>query len=241
MRDRSHERGRVQGIGTRARASTAATRSGRPLWPAFLLALPALIVGCYPGDFDDLEDFDTVTTIHDDDVSFTAIQTYALPDTIIHIEEEDDDDDDDDDRLELSRQFDDDIMKKVRENLNARGYQEVTGLTRPDVVVAVSAAATTVVGAYSSYYCDYWGWYGWYGYPCGYYPGYTYIYSYDLGTIFIDMLDIRPEAVLDDQIDVLWTGAVRGVLGTTDPATEQRIREGIDQAFTQSPYLRSNP
>jgi hypothetical protein len=240
MRDRPHERGRVHGIGTRPGASTAARKTKRRLWPAFLLALPGLIVGCYPGDFDDLEDFDTVTTLHGENVNFGAIQTYALPDTIIHIEEEGDDDDDDD-RVELSREFDEHILKHVRENLNARGYQEVTAPTRPDVVVAVSAAATTVVGAYSSYWCDYWGWYGWYGYPCGYYPGYTYIYSYDLGTIFIDMLDVRPEALLDDQIDVLWTGAVRGVLGTADPVTEERIHDGIDQAFRQSPYLRSNP
>ncbi len=238
MRDRPHEHGRVHGVGTRAGASTTARRSGRPLWAALLLALPALIVGCYPGDFDDLEDFDTVTTLHERGRELQRDPDVRPPRHVVHIEE---DDDDDDDRVELSRQFDDDILKKVRENLNARGYQEVTGPTRPDVVVAVSAAATTVVGAYSGSYCDYWGWYGWYGYPCGYYPGYTYIYSYDLGTIFIDMLDIRPEALLDDQIDVLWTGAVRGVLGTTDPETEQRIHEGIDQAFRQSPYLRSNP
>jgi hypothetical protein len=235
MRDRPHERGRVPGVGTRAGASAVTGKSGHRLWPAFLIALPAFIVGCYPGDFDDLEDFDTVTTVHDEDVNFGAIQTFALPDTVVHIEEEDGDDDD---RVELSREFDEHILKHVRENLSARGFQEVTPPTRPDVVVTVSAAATTVVGAYTSYWCDYWGWYGWYG-SCGYYPGYTYIYSYDLGTILVDMLDVRTEALNDDRIDVLWTGAVRGVLGTTDPVTDQRIHDGIDQAFRQSPYLES--
>jgi hypothetical protein len=34
---------------------------------------------------------------------------------------------------------------------------------------------------------------------------------------------------------MVWTGALSGILAGT--SSEQRIRSGINQAFTQSPYL----
>jgi Domain of unknown function (DUF4136) len=237
MRDLPHER-RLLGSTTGSPATDGTRRGRRRVWPAFVLILPALILGCYPGDRDDLEDFDTVTTIHDEDTDFRAIQTYVLPDTVIHIQGEDGDDDDD---VELSREFDEHLLKHVRENMNARGYQEISGPTRPDAVVTVSAFGTEVTEVYYNYWCDYWGWYGWYGYPCGYYPGYTYVYTYDTGTIIIDMHDTRTESVVDERVPVIWTGSLRGVLGTSNPVTEERIHDSVDQAFRQSPYLESNP
>ena len=65
----------------------------------------------------------------------------------------------------------------------------------PDVVVTISGIAIQNTDVYVSYpWWDYWGWYGW---PCCYGPGWGVGYpvvtatQYDVGTIVIDMWDVR--------------------------------------------------
>jgi hypothetical protein len=170
--------------------------------------------------------------------AFQNILTYAMPDTVIQIYP----DTDDADPPELTRLYDDFILGEVAAHLESRGYQRVTAdiANPPDVLVLVTATARTFTGAV--WYPGYW--YGWYWppyYPCYYcgYPagGYWDVYQWDQGTVQIAMAD--PAAPTDSTIQLLWMGAVTGVLSSVS-STQSRLEVGINRVFDLSPYLRRN-
>ena len=66
----------------------------------------------------------------------------------------------------------------------------------------------------------------------------TTVSSYEVGTLLIDMLDLKNFTMgVDETIDIPWSGVVRGVLDDAEADVLQRIKDGIDQAFFDSPYL----
>ena len=112
--------------------------------PVFLL--PALVscVGlmlvlsaCEPDSgFNTVADYDVVVTLYDESFNFTSVETYFLPDTIIHLVEEGDDDN-------ISRDYDAFILNLIRENIEDLGYVEAdTSVTDPDVYFLVDVAST---------------------------------------------------------------------------------------------------
>ena len=211
-----------------------------PVWAlGGLLLLPS----CYPGGPEDIAELDVVVTHFDENFPFNRNPRYAMPDSVAHIV-----DPDDPNSIELSRQYDDDILQRIRENLDARGYVQVpdssVATQGSDVVIVVSAAGTK---NFDVYYYDWWGYWGWYpgwgywpGYGGGwgyYYPGYSTVVSYETGTLFIDMVDPNNPAMDTEQLPLVWNGTINGVLGASIVTTQGRIEDSIDQAFTQSPYL----
>ncbi len=133
------------------------------------------------------------------------------------------------------------------------------GADEPDLMIAVAAISVTTVtvGWWYPYYPGWgWGW-GWYksserdtdywygGYP-GYYPpgwgwgGVPYYSSYTTGTLLMEMSNPEDYRVVDGDtvVPMYWAGAVSGVLSGGDNTS--RISGGIDQAFLQSPYLKTN-
>jgi hypothetical protein len=197
------------------------------------LALAAM--GCYPDrSVDSTTEFASVTTLFDNQASFETITKYALPDTVLYVP-----------KLEgnevpaVTQQA---ILSAIRTNLNSLGWTEVTDAraTPVDVYVTAAVASQTYVG----WVYDYWGYWGWYPYwPPGYgpgygwgYPGYWYPYSYSTGSVIMGMVDARPS--VSDKAPLVWTGAVNGVLA--DQAANVAIATaGINQAFEQSPYLKT--
>jgi hypothetical protein len=102
----------------------------------------------------------------------------------------------------------------------------------------VSISARNNVG-YTGYpWGGYWGWYlpyppdwGW-----GYYPWYGgSIYTYRSGTVFMQMLDPARADSTVQKVPTVWIGAMNGVAEGDD--IEERVIDGINQAFEQSPYL----
>lgn len=103
------------------------------------------------------------------------------------------------------------------------------------------------------------GWWGWYGsYATGgsssyyYYPGYPggcyWCYgggyygtvTYEVGTVLVDMVDLRQiliDGVAPEDVEHSWVAVMRGLLGYRT-STEERVVSGIQQAFKQSPYLK---
>ncbi len=199
------------------------------LLAAFVLGigLALILSACAPDSgFNTVADYDVVVTLYDESFNFTTVETYFLPDTIIHLGEEGDDN--------LSRIYDDFILNLVRENIEALGYVEAdTNVTDPDVYFLIDASSTDYVGW--SYWYDYWYWYpGWggsYPYypPGGWYPSYTFT----TGSMFIRMF--YEEDVDSDRI--VWTAALNGLLGDTSTGLTSRLTNNINQAFDQSPYL----
>jgi hypothetical protein len=204
-----------------------------------LLYLPA----CYPGDPTNVQQLDVVITIRDTSVVFNAANSYAMPDTVIHIEV-----DSAAGIIELSRDFDDLILATVRQNMADLGYTleadpEDNGA---DLVMLVGAIGTETTTWYASYpWWGYWGyWPGWgywppYGAGWGwYYPPYVGSVTYEQGTVIMTLID--PNEPVQENLAMVWEGALRGLLSTAGTPTEQRITQGINRAFDQSPYLQKN-
>ena len=213
-------------------------------------ALPALagalltVSSCYPGGATNVQQLDIVVTTHDETVDFTSFTTYALLDSVVHIDLEDNNND-----SLLTRDNDALILSQIRSNIEALGYVEEADPANntPDVILLVGALAVTNTEAYVSY-----PWYGWYGYYpyygcCG--SGYGYYYpwaptvavvQYNTGTLVITMIDPTREGVDANTISVIWVGGINGLLEGSAASLTARVADAIDQTFDQSPYLRTN-
>jgi len=185
------------------------------------LALAVGLYSCYPGDEITAADTDIVATYFDKDADFSTKLTFVIPDEIIRLDENGDPINDPgvNDQLALNR---------IKSNLVQAGFTEKinpdTLNNRPDVLVIAFANQSTWVsgGCYSSWYSWYYPYYGW----C--YPVY---YTYDIGTMLIVMIDPS------ESRNALWVAALNGILEDTNAGIADRLTDGIDQAFTQSPYL----
>jgi hypothetical protein len=203
-------------------------------------ALAALILGCScspdPG-FDTLSDYDVVATHYLPDVDFSALSTYAMPDTIIHFR-----DPEDDTSADLSRVHDQYILDLVRTNLEALGYTEVEypGTTATDVFVVVWATPSDWLASSTEQWWGMWEWYlppSWGPDWATHYP-YPVEYFYRAGSVFIDMVDrAEVEEPEEPYIQVLWTGSINGIMADTSEGAIDRLTTDVNQAFEQSPYL----
>ncbi len=79
----------------------------------------------------------------------------------------------------------------------------------------------------------YWGWY----YP--YYYPWTVAYSVTTGSVIAEIIDLK-HVNENQNLEVTWTMSLNGALGSSTSTNLQRALDGIDQAFTQSPYLKTN-
>jgi hypothetical protein len=158
----------------------------------------------------------------------------------------------------------DKIKTAVRNNFTSLGYTEVANDETYDfgVNLAVMLVENTTYYypgwwyGYYDYYSYWWygGWYPYYGYGWGYYS-----YTYTSGTLLIEMADgnslrayrawadektqgeIENSTIpADAMIKYEWQALINGVAGETAGYNQERAQRGIDEAFTQSPYLKKN-
>ena len=192
-----------------------------------------LIEGCYPNNDITIEDSDIVFTTYNDSVNYGALSTYFMPDTVLPIVDPDDPED-------YSNPYQSLMLNTVASNMAAYGYTRVdtTGNT-PDVAVVLSVVTTTNVNV--GWYYPYWGygwgyWGGWY-YP--YYPPIPYYTSYTTGTLVINMFH-RQIVGTDTITTQYWSAASNGILESSTSNMENRIKSVIDQAFIQTPQIKTN-
>lgn len=115
------------------------------------------------------------------------------------------------------------------------GWEKINIANGPDVLVTPAAMSTTTF--FYSYWYDWWygGWYG--GYWGWYYPPYYTVSSYTTGSVIITMADPNLESAINKS-PTIWISAANGlVTGYNDV---DRVVTAINQAFVQSPYLKTN-
>ncbi len=188
-----------------------------------------LLSGCYPNGPEYVDEYDVVATNYDTAFDFKTRGTYSLPDKIVII---------DGDPTDVPTYIKDingtQLLTPIDANMQGNGCAKVDVNSNPDVqLLPASWSTTTIVGGY---YGGYWCWY--YYYYCGgggwYYP-YPYYSSYSTGTLIITMVDAKSDAI-DGSKTVRWTAGLNGLLGDTNDVV--RAKNGINQAFKQSPYLK---
>ncbi len=185
-----------------------------------ILGMAVVLYSCYPGDAITAADTDIIATYYDKDANFSTKLTFSIPDEIIRLDENGD-------PINDPGVNDQQILNKIKDKLESAGYDLIAtpdSSNRPDVLVVAFANKSTWVsgGCYSSWYSFYYPYYGW----C--YPVY---YTYDIGTLLIVMIEPT------ESKNALWVAALNGILEDTNSGILSRVNDGIDQAFTQSPYL----
>lgn len=209
----------------------------------YIVLLGALSIsfsGCYPDGPDYVDELDIVYTNYDPLFDFKAVNTFALPDSVVIINGSDFRERNGVDKPEfVTAPYATVILNTLRDNLVKRGWFEVDKNENPDVIFLPSVTNT----AYIFYYYDWYYWNWWYpGWQAGwgwYYPGYYYpIYrtGYHSGTLFIQMTDSKNSTV-NFNISVPWSVEINGLMQGSVTSIKIRLKNTIDQAFDQSPYL----
>ena len=196
-------------------------------------ALAFLLTQCYPEGPVYTEDLDVVYTNYDPEYNFGEKQTFAMPDKIMKI---------DDDLMNgtgvnyVKDSYASVMLDRIYQNLIANGWTQRKIDENPDVLIAPAAFELTTY--YSNDYWGYWDW--WYD---GYYPGggwyypYPVVSSYSTGSLIVMMVDPN-DLTASDRPRVAWTFAVNGLLQGSTDQFNARTAKGINQAFTQSEYLK---
>jgi len=207
------------------------------------LVLPLFIVfaGCYPKGAEFAEDLDLVYTNHDQSFDFKSRVTYTVPDSVIKITGDAFSDPDGNLKPEFANPtYAAAIVAAIKTNMSNYGWTFVNKNANPDVILLPSTITTTNLYYYYDWW--YWGWYypGWYPGWGWYYPGYypPYVTGYRSGSVFIQMTDNKPHPGPGENVTILWSGILNGLAEGNTANISGRITNGINQAFTQSPYLK---
>jgi len=204
----------------------------RRLLPA-LAGAALLVAGCYPDSPENAEDLNMVVTAKVPGTDYADLHTFAMEDTVIVL------DTGDGSGTPIDPSFNPVILQELRAAMVAAGFTDVTDQAgvEPDVQLVCGAVESEVW-----YYYYYWDYYGGWWYPgWGYYPPAVGVGSFDVGTLMWQLMDLRgvTPGVPDQDVRAAWIAGINGVLQDADSHTEDAIRTGIRQAFTQSPYIRA--
>ncbi len=178
-------------------------------------------------------------TNRDSTVSFSEFKTFSVADSVGVIEDNQGIGKSNDD-------FDINVIAKVREHLESRGFTEVSRDDSPDLGITVTRIYSNYTGivsypgywgGYGGFYDPYYWGYGGYSYydPIYYGPNYYSTYQVTQGALAIDMLNLK-DAKDDNTIRPVWSALSRGSQ-VFNPATAE-IQ--VNAFFEQSPYLVTN-
>lgn len=200
----------------------------------FLLLTPLLALGACrkEPDLSTLSGNFVVQTNAADDATFSNYKTYYISDTIALISDNKND-------TVLIGPGAQQIISAIKSNMAGRGFTLVPKGARPDLGFNTTAFRNVTVGVvypgwwwgYPGYWDPwYWGWY----YP--YYYPWSVAYSVTTGSVIGELIDLK-NVDASQKLEVVWTYSLNGALSSSDQTNVTRAVDGVNQAFTQSPYL----
>jgi hypothetical protein len=179
-----------------------------------------------------------VQTKYDTSVDFSSYKTFAIRDTIAIAT----DNPKDSVWYDASAQS---IITEVAANMTAAGYKQVPAAGKgADLGIQLTGIRNKIIYNVSPGY--WWGFSG-YGKPCywgdcegySYWYPYWYTYSIKTGTIITEMIDLK-NASIKRKLNIIWSGTGSGQIGDSKSFIVSECIKSVDQAFVQSPYLKSN-
>jgi len=228
---------------------TEARRRGSTLLAAIAVVGVFGAMAACSDDNDVLIPAATVTTFADSSFDFTTLHTFAMADTVAHLENVGVN------PVPVTTVFDQTILSQVRTDLLARGYTEVDArVTRPDFVVLTGVSASDNYNAFiTANWFSFWGtspiW-GWL--PGGVDPSWTIIYPwFNPGSVVTFqrttlIVTIEPTTLVVNpllaakQLRSVWAGVATSLLGQQN-ITQTNVQNAINIMFQQSPYLTATP
>jgi hypothetical protein len=190
------------------------------------LGIMVLLGSCYPGGTEYYEDTDVVYTNYDNEFDFGSKGVYSIPDKIVKIEG---DIADGEEPEFVKEPYNTQMLNQIKNNMTDMGWTTTDDPAEADLVLFPAVWTNTTI----YYWYNNWCWY--YYYYCGWGWGYPSATSYTTGTLLMTLV-----ADGDDYIEPtrVWTAAINGLLSGS--YNTSRVTRGIDQAFEQSLYLKTN-
>ncbi|MFZ2905611.1 MAG: DUF4136 domain-containing protein [Cyclobacteriaceae bacterium] len=201
--------------------------------------MAVLLAGCYPAGPEYVEDLDVVYTTFDKEYDFQTANTYAMPDKIVVDAKKDDDGNWIPEYMPQA--IADEILDQIETNMTALGWDrldnDIDGYPNEDADVVLTPAAIKSTTYFYSYWYDWW--YGgyWGGYWGWYYPPYVTVSSYTTGSMIMVIADPHVTSPINSS-QAAWVAVANGLF--TGAYDINRVKNGIDQAFEQSSYLKLN-
>ena len=200
-----------------------------------LIAVFALTSCREDPDLGDLSSDFLVFTNYDGKADFNRFTRYYMPDSVMVIG-----DTKDPEYWTGSKAAD--ILKAYEDNMQACGYVRTDDKSEADVGLQISYVQSV------AYFVDYRNPYWWNEYPGYWLPGYwgdwgywyypyPVVYSYSVGSLLTEMVDLSTSPSADRKLTVVWNSFLSGLLSGSDAFNMERTVRAINQSFVQSPYL----
>jgi len=228
---------------------TEARRRGSTLLAAIAVVGVFGAMAACSDDDDVLIPASTVTTFADSSFDFTTLHTFAMADTVAHLENVGVN------PVPVTTAFDQTILSQVRTDLLARGYTEVDArVTRPDFEVLTGVSASDNYNAFiTANWFSFWGtspvW-GWL--PGGVDPSWTIIYpwfnpgnvvTFQRSTLIVTIVpttNVVNPLLAAKELRAVWAGVATSLLSQAN-ITQTNVQNAINIMFQQSPYLTNTP
>jgi hypothetical protein len=204
-----------------------------------MAVLGMLLIGSctkYPPASDRVLDDLVIYTKYDINAKFTDYKTFSIVPAVAYIDGKD--------SATLTTPDAMALLNRITTDMQGRGFTLVDHNANPDLGINVTAIKNTTTTVYypgwywgnPGYYPPNWWNYPGYGYYYPYYP--TYISSYSSGTVIIDLADFKFKTP-DNKIMIRWNAYIRGLLNNTH--SQNDVLSAVDQAFSQTPALKTTP
>jgi hypothetical protein len=134
------------------------------------------------------------------------------------------------------------ILGAVERNMAARGFELVARVdpSHPPPTPTQADLSIVVLGYqgtdYLYYPCDFWPWWGYPDAGCS--TGWNWV-AYRTGTLVMEMGNTSVPPPPGGTIPIVWAGAGYTVLTPGLATNVQNAVDAVDQAFLQSPYLKT--
>ena len=218
----------------------------KKILPFFLLVL--LLASCQKDpDMSKLSDDFVVFTDHNKDANFESFTTFYIPDSVMVIGNSE--------KPEFwSATEANDIVSTLVSGMEGRGYTRTMDKEAADLGLQVSFVKN--VNYFTNYHDNPYWWWGypgynwWYGYWGnwtgawnGWYYPYPVTYSYNTGTLIMEMVNLtdHPEDTSQKvKLPVIWHSYATGLLFENSKYNMQLTLDAVNQAFDQSPYIKKS-
>lgn len=135
------------------------------------------------------------------------------------------------------------LIQAYRTNMENRGY--IYTPSNPDAQLGIQVTFIEKTerfvqyNSYPNWWLDYPGYWpsGYWGNWTGWYYPYPVTYTYTTNALITDMVDLTPARDGDTKLKIVWSCYIGGPAGYSVQNDVDRMKESINQAFAQSPYL----
>lgn len=204
-----------------------------------LFAVALLVAACEKTpDTGKLDDDYLVYTDYDAETDFAKFTTFYVPDSVLII-----DNSSNKPKFLYGTPASELIIANYVKGMEQAGYVRTLDKANADLGMQVSYVEDT----YSFRYYNNYPW--WYGYPWywnfgywgnwgGWYWPYSITYSYSTGSVLGELVDLTLPESTSKQLRVVWSSYISGLLNNDGTLNTTEVKQAIEQAFSQSPYLK---